>query len=548
MRFEQFFLRTSIAMALINRRGEITRINPAFLHLLDCPETQVVGYSLTDLLSNWEQIDEQSGSCEPENLNVLIRHRTDLKRVLRVTNLPTSIYHEGELCGLVTLQDVAADSHTLARMNYLCNYDPLTGVANISLLMERLQHGIDVAGRLGKKMVLVLLNIRRFKNLNSTFGHDAGDEILHETAQRILATVRRGDTVARHYGDKFAVLFENIPSTAAVELVLDKLFRAMDRPFHLDKSEIYLSIGAGIAIYPEDGLEPGILLGNAESAMRQSAGTGTSTYRYFTAEMQHQARTRVQRENALHHALERGEYEIFYQPILEPGTLRVLAVEALLRWNHPSEGCLSPREFIPLLEETGLIIKVGDWVLRTACRQLRYWRENGYPALRLAVNISSRQFQTRAFASRLKKILEVAQLSPTALELEITESVLMEDNEESRQALAAVSAMGVHLSIDDFGTGYSSLIYLKRLPVNTVKIDRGFIQGLPHGHHDISIARAIITLARNLGMNVTAEGVETRAQLDFLGECDCQGLQGFYFAPPMEAKAFSLWHHPGGAG
>jgi diguanylate cyclase (GGDEF)-like protein/PAS domain S-box-containing protein len=542
MRFELFFDRTSMAMALIDSRGRIARVNSAFLQLLNQSEAEVTGYRMTDLLALCNHGEKEAPRQQGDPLGTTLINRDNPGQVLRVTHLPTPIHHNGELCVLVTLQEVSGDNLSQARMKYLCLYDPLTGLANVSLLMERLQHGIDTAVRTGKMLVLVLLNIRRFKYLNSTFGHDAGDGILRETAQRIHDAVRREDTVARHHGDTFAVLFEGITTSTAVELVLRKLFQVMEKPFYLGESEIFLSIGAGIAVFPDDGRDAGTLLSNAEAAMRQTAGSGTSAYRYFTAEMQHQARQQVQREHELYHAIERGEFEIFYQPILAPDTLKVRTVEALLRWNHPCEGRLSPREFIPLLEETGLIVKVGDWVLETACRQIQYWRGHGYPDLRLAVNISARQFQAHDFTTRLEEILAESDMPAEALDLEITESVLMEDCEESRQTLAAVSTMGCRLSIDDFGTGYSSLIYLKQLPVSAVKIDRCFIQGLPHGHHDISIAKAVIGLARNLGLSVTAEGVETREQLDFLGECDCQGVQGFYFAPPMGVSDFDAWH------
>ncbi len=550
MRFEQFFHRTSIPLALTDLQGCILKINPALERVFGYGEEELSGKALEQLLrpgdlprcqslfSNPDWTSEERPVCE-----ATLVCRDGSERPVLISTLPDPFHYGGRDCMVATFQDLTEKKETQARLHYLTYYDPLTALANRSLLMERLRHGVAVAGREAKSLALLLINIRRLKFLNDSFGHDGGDRILKEVAGRILQCVRKSDTAARYHGDKFALALEGIGNSQSVSIILRKVLQALDRPFRVEGNEIYLSAAIGIALFPTDGSDPETLLQNAETAMRQASEPGSNRYQYFTPEMNQRARERLRLESAIYRALEREEFEIYYQPMLVPHSGRLVGVEALLRWNHPREGLLEPTQFISLLEETGLIKQAGDWVLRRACRQVQQWRQGGQSDLKLAVNISARQFQDREFITRLREILAESGLPPTALELELTESVLMVDTEESEGTLREITGLGVNISVDDFGTGYSSLTYLKRFPVHSVKIDRSFICGIPEDDNDITIAYAIFSLAQNLGLQVIAEGVENDSQLEFLNSWNCQRAQGFLFAHPMPAPAFGAWWH-----
>lgn len=419
--------------------------------------------------------------------------------------------------------------------------DPVTGLYTRSMFLERLQHAASRAERDEKKLGVLLLDLDRFKEINDSFGHEGGDELLKEVGERIAAFLRKSDTVARLDGDHFAILLEGLKKSEHALATAQKLLGAFAAPFLRQEQDVYLSPSIGISIFPEDGLDGDSLIRNAQNAMRMAKKSGGNAFQFYTGEMNTRAIERIRLDSELRRALKHGQFAVYYQPLVNATDGRAVCLEALLRWNHPEKGLVPPMSFIPLLEETGLIEQVGDLVLRAACQQLKALRHNGHGRLRVAVNISARQFLQKDFAATVEKILKETGADPRALELEITESVLLRNTENVGRILASIVALGVRIILDDFGTGCSSLSYLKHFPIHALKIDRNFVQGLPRQRGDLAITNAIITLATDLGLKVIAEGVETDEQHAYLREQQCHELQGFLFSRPMPAEEVGPW-------
>jgi diguanylate cyclase (GGDEF)-like protein/PAS domain S-box-containing protein len=548
MIFEPFFHRTSIAMALLDPRGVITASNPALQTLLGFSADELHGRHLFKFIDG-----EDSPSCRRliHEMSTAPTLRKSLGlcwickngRILHgdLTLLSSEI-KGGAVDGLIaTIEDRSESKGAEERLAYVTNFDPLTGLANDLLFRDRLKLALCRSRREASMAAVLVFNLKRFKVFNDSFGLAVGDRLLQEVATRISCGIRQSDTVARLSGDKFALLIEGLSEMTGISPVLRKIREALGAPFFVEDQEVFPSTSVGIALFPADGDHAEELIRNAESAMYRAVEKGRNSYQYYTEGMNSQARHRLRLESALYRALERNEFEVYYQPQIDPASGAPLGVEALLRWNHPERGVVGPDEFIPLLEETGLIIAAGEWVLRSACAQCRTWQSEGFSGLRVAVNISARQFLEKNFVAVLQEILRETGLRADSLDLEITESVLMQESERLTGILGAIATLGIHISIDDFGTGYSSLAYLKRFPVNGLKIDRSFIQGIPENRDDMAIAFAILSLAGNLGLKVTAEGVETEAQLDMLTTWRCQQLQGYLFARPMPADRFPSW-------
>jgi diguanylate cyclase (GGDEF)-like protein len=425
---------------------------------------------------------------------------------------------------------------TLAR---LANYDALTGLPNRCLFQDRLAHALLQAERKQGRLALLFLDLDRFKSINDAFGHSSGDELLRLAAARISGTVRQGDTVARLGGDEFTVLLEGLPSAEHGAMVAEKILRALEQPFVLGGRETFVSASIGITLFPDDAADAAGLLRNADSAMYRAKEQGRANYQFFTAELNRRAQLRHALESSLRGAHMRGEYTLHFQPQVCLASGRLLGAEALLRWRH-GERWVPPSDFIPVLEETGLIVPVGAWVLEQVCEHARRWSEHGLHDLRLAVNLSARQFQQGNLARMIGDALSRTGLPAQRLEVEITESTLL-DVKLSSDVMDALQVMGVRLSIDDFGTGYSSLSYLQRFSVNTLKIDRIFVHGVTLDENDATLTAAIIQLAHSLGIAVVAEGVETQAQRQFLAARGCNLMQGFIVTPPLPADAFLAW-------
>lgn len=436
-------------------------------------------------------------------------------------------------------RDITEHKQNEAELNRLAYYDMLTGLPNRLLFNDRLHQAAADANRRNRFVALILLDIDRFKVVNDTMGHIAGDQMLQEMARRLKNTVREGDTIARLGGDEFALIFADIAELTDVAQLAQALLRKFSIPMEIDGREVFSSASIGITMYPSDTDDVDSLVKFADSAMYHAKEQGRNNYQFYSQEMTSTAQERLRMESNLRRALERDELFLHYQPQVEIGTGQILGVEALLRWYDNNGNDISPEQFIPLAEETGLIVPIGEWVLHHACSQLKTWHSEGYTQLTMSVNVASRQFKDIHFGHIVRHTIDSLNLPTNTLELEITERVLMEDSELIMGMLNDLKVAGVNLAIDDFGTGYSSLSYLKRFPIDRVKIDQSFVRDLTIDIEDVAIVKAIIAMAKTLRLDVIAEGVETEEQLDLLRNEGCRGYQGYQFARPMEADEIS---------
>jgi diguanylate cyclase (GGDEF)-like protein len=421
----------------------------------------------------------------------------------------------------------------LAAIRQMATHDHLTGLPNRVLFGEELQLALARAERRGRPMAMYFMDLDRFKNINDTLGHAFGDRVLQETAKRLLSCVRDTDIVARLGGDEFVLLVEEFAEESNLAEIGRKLLAAVAQLTAIDGHDLNLSASIGICSYPADGRDSKTLLSNADIAMYRAKQQGRNNFCFYSAELDAQVPERLALEAGLRGGLERGEFRVHYQPKIDMATGAITGVEALLRWQHPERGLLLPEKFIHLAEETGLIVPIGLWTLREVCNRAKAWREQGLPRLPVAVNLSALQFREEQLVPQLAEILASTGFEPDALELEITESMVMQDPERAVTLMESLRRMGVRLTIDDFGTGYSSLGYLKRFPINNLKVDRSFVRDLPHSSDDIAITRAVIAMAHSLQMNVIAEGVEDKAQFDVLREEGCDEFQGYLCRPPL---------------
>jgi len=442
---------------------------------------------------------------------------------------------------LTVSRDVTERKETEERLLYLANYDSLTGLPNRALFRDRLRRAIARAQRNDTRVALLFLDLDRFKNINDSLGHQAGDQLLRGVARRLKHYARKGDTIARLGGDEFTVILEGInhPDDAAV--VAKKILELMEPAFKVDGHEVVASPSIGITVYPDDAADMRTLLKNADTAMYRSKERGRNRYQFYTSDMNAKAYQYLLLENNLRHALEREEFCLHFQPQLDLHTQGIIGIEALLRWNHPEQGLISPENFIPFTEETGLIIPIGQWVLRAACKEAMHWQRSGLAPVRVAVNLSMRQFRQKDFVNMVAEALDESGLEAKYLELEITESFLAHNVEQATAILRDLHDLGVQLSIDDFGTGYSSLNYLRNFPLNTLKIDQSFVQDISKNPEGATIAEAIIALGQSLGLNVMAEGVESEDQVFFLRGRGCDQVQGYLFSHPLPSDQVMSW-------
>jgi len=436
------------------------------------------------------------------------------------------------------IQDIAARKHAEARLVYLANYDTLTDLPNRVLLGERLSKAIEEAEYNERLVAVLFIDLDRFKIINDTLGHDSGDELLKIVARRLSEAVRPGDTVARYGGDEFVIVLANIAHIDDVTRVVNKILGWLAPAITIGGRELFVTPSIGVTLFPFDNDTSDELLRNADSAMFDAKEQGGNCFRFYTAEMNARAERRLTLETGLRHALERGEFLLHYQPQVDIGTGEIIGAEALIRWQHPDWGLVTPADFIPLAEETGLILPIGAWVLNEACTQARIWHEAGHTKLRIAVNLSGRQLSQKNLVETVAATLARCAVARGMLELEITESLLMQDLERIAGTLEALVALGITVSMDDFGTGYSSLSYLKRLPIDVLKIDQSFVRDIISDPDDAAIVQAIIAMAHSLGIKVMAEGVETARQLAFLRQYHCDGMQGHYFSEPLPPEQF----------
>ncbi|MGE0081882.1 MAG: EAL domain-containing protein [Thiohalomonadaceae bacterium] len=539
------FENTADGVMITNANQEIIAVNTAFTEITGFSAEEATGNTPSMLKSErqdaafyramWKEIG-QTGRWRGEIWNR--RKSGEVHPVwmtISVVRDPT-----GRIVNYVgVFSDITAIKHSQEQLDHLAHHDPLTDLPNRLLLSARLTHAMEQARREDNRLAVLFLDLDRFKNVNDTLGHPVGDQLLQMVAARLRDHLRECDTVARIGGDEFVVTLDKIDDPSEVTVVAQKLLDVLVEPFVVADNELHLGASIGIAVFPKDGDDMATLLKNADAAMYLAKEQGRNTYRFYTTELGIEAEERFYLESGLRHALQRDEFTLYYQPQVDMETGRVTGAEALLRWQHPELGMVSPVRFIPLAEDTGLILPIGEWVLHEACRQFVAWRSAGLALERISVNLSGVQVQHGNLVATVQKALVETGIDPRHLELEITESQIMRHPEQAAVILDGLQELGVELAIDDFGTGYSSLSYLKRFPLDNLKVDKSFVHDIPHDANDAAIVRAVIALAENLQLRVTAEGVETEAQRDFLLAHGCRQAQGWLFGRPVPAQEFA---------
>jgi diguanylate cyclase (GGDEF)-like protein/PAS domain S-box-containing protein len=494
----------------------------------------------------------------PRQLYVQPERRAEFARLLQeqgaVRNFESQVYrHDGSIIWISenaraarnadgsvqfyegTVVDITERKQYEAELEHQASHDSLTGLPNRSLLRDRIEQAIAKARDAARLVAVVFVDLDHFKLINDSLGHHVGDCLLLEIAARLSSCVRSRDCVARQGGDEFVLVLTEQDNEEEIIAIVRRLLETISQPWVHNGEEYGLSCSIGISCYPQDGADPDALLRSADAAMYKAKESGRSTYHFYTAELNQAISERLELENSLRHALERGEFRVHYQPRVEVASGRIVGAEALIRWECPGKGLIPPDSFIPIAEESGLIIPIGQWVLQEACRQNRAWQRAGLPPIGISVNLSPIQFRHAGLVESVAAALADAGLAAAYLELELTESFVMHDAERLNVAMQSLKQLGVDIAVDDFGTGYSSLSYLKRFPVDRLKVDKSFVRDIDSDPDDAAIVRAIITLGHALGLRVVAEGVETRAHLEFLREHGCDELQGYFFSRPVPA-------------
>lgn len=423
-------------------------------------------------------------------------------------------------------------------LNYLAYHDALTDLPNLVLFEDRLSQALSLAGHDQQMLAVLFISLDKFKKVNDALGHTHGNQLMQKVAGRLKKYIPENSTIARFDGHEFVLLLPRIVNTVEIGKIINDINQALSLPFIIENQELFITASIGISTFPEDGADSSTLLKNAGAALYRAKQQGGNNYQFYAAEMNDRAMKRLILENNLRRALERDEFEVYYQPKVDIYTKQITGMEALVRWRHPELGIVSPAEFIPLAEETGLIVPLGEWVLRTACAQSNLWHDEGLFPLHLSVNLSARQFQQENLSKKIAEIIQETGFDPHYLELELTESSIMKNSESALKTFGELKAMGIKLSIDDFGTGYSSLDYLKRLPIDVLKIDQSFIRDVTSNPNDAALVMAIITMAHNLRLKVVAEGVETEEQLKFLHLLRCDEWQGYFCSKPIPTEDF----------
>jgi diguanylate cyclase (GGDEF)-like protein len=442
------------------------------------------------------------------------------------------------LGGVMIFRDITEQRNAQERIRYLAEHDPLTGLPNRLLFRDRLGQTIVQARRNREGVGILFIDLDRFKDINDSLGHEVGDRLLVVVAEKLKRCLREGDTVGRLGGDEFVVNLPSLPGPVAAESIARKILEMLRQPFIINAQELHVTASIGVSLYPIDGAEPEELMRAADTAMYHAKERGRDQYQFFTARLNEGAQRRILIAACLHNALQHREFSLEYQPVVSLANGSIIAAEALLRWQHPELGVVPASEFVKVAEDMGLIVQIGDWVLKHACEQTKRWRECGFPGLRVAINVSPHQIRRPSFPNAVAAILEETGLEADALVIEITEGVLMTQRAENIATLEQLSRLGIALAVDDFGTGYSSLAYIQRFPVNYLKIDQSFLHGLGHVDRDTALVTAIIAMAHGLQIHVIAEGVETAAQAAFLETHGCLAAQGFLFSRPVPADSF----------
>ena len=542
---EKVFQCNPVAIMIADRHNRIMAVNRSFTRLTGYSAEDAIGQTPAMLKSGrhgpefyramWESLQKfgewsgeiwdrrKDGSHYPKWLNVNV--------VREGPNGPITHY-------LASFNDLSASKVAEERIRLLAYHDPLTGLPNRLLLTDRLAHALSSAKRRQGHVAVLYIDLDRFKNVNDSLGHAVGDKLLWEIAHRLNTCVREEDTVSRMGGDEFVIVLESLQDQEDAASIANKVHKAFERPILVDNRMLHASASIGIAVYPNDGESAEVLMQNADTAMYQAKAQGRNNFQFFAPFMNTHVRERLDLENTLREAMERDEFELYYQPIVDLRSGEIVCAEALIRWRHPEQGLIPPDKFIPIAEETGFIVRIGDWVIDQACRVLSAWHAQGVRPPRLSVNVSPRQFRQPGLADRIRHILDTHGVDARQIDLEVTESALMDHPQLAARILRELKAMGLGIVIDDFGTGYSSLAYLKTFPIDKLKIDRSFVRDLLNDNSDREITLAVIALSHNLGLKVVAEGVEQPEQLEFLKRHHCDSVQGYFYSQPKPAGVF----------
>jgi diguanylate cyclase (GGDEF)-like protein/PAS domain S-box-containing protein len=546
---QKVFTHTPAGLVVTDDAHRTLSINPATTQMTGYEPFELLGHSvfaLANLASgqttqSFQDLLAEQGNWQGE-LEISKKNGANFPAGIRVTRVDDS-YSGAPAHYIWILADITERKQSEQRMQHIAQHDALTGLPNRLALSMRLAQLLPEARRHQWQLAIMFIDLDRFKIINDTLGHQVGDEMLREVASRLSSVIRETDFVARLGGDEFVIILPGISSPADAANVAGKIIARLSTAIEADGHELHTSPSIGISVFPDDGSDGDTVMKNADMAMYHAKAAGRNNYQFFTDEMNQLTADRLNIERKLRHAISRNELALCFQPQFRADGSQPTGVEALLRWHHPTDGIISPDRFIPIAEETGLIVEIGEWVLHNACREIKHWIDAGLPPIRIAVNVSARQLRRHDFCETVANALTESGLPAELLEIEITESSVMENPKEAILILESLGRMGVSLAIDDFGTGYSSLAYLKLFPIDHLKIDRSFVADIETDLNDRAIAFGTIALAHSLGLNVIAEGVETEDQLELLRANGCDEVQGYLFSKPLtSAAAFAFLH------
>ena len=545
-RFHSIFLNAITGMATLSADGQFLQVNPAFCKMLQYSEAELIGKSTYDFthpsdVALSRRLFQEAAVGQRQSVDYEKRFLCKDGETLWAHVTTTWLFDDQQrvtYC-ISLVHDITPHLQAQREIRQLAYFDTLTGLPNRQLFRDRCADLLTPAGN--NPVGLLILDLDRFKGINDTFGHDVGDQLLQEISERLADCLDKNAVLARLGPDEFAVALPEIENPEHLSFLAEKILLVLSAPIKLKDQPLYCSASIGLALYPTDGGNVDTLIKHAGVALHKSKEQGVGSYRFYSPEMNLATCQRLAMETHLRQALERQELSLHYQPQIDLVSGRVIGMEALLRWDSPALGSIPPVRFIPLAEETGLILPIGEWVLETACQQARKWHQAGFTGLRMAVNISACQFKQADFVDRIDRILQTTGLPPEHLEIELTESIVMERSEETLLTLTDLKVRGIKLAIDDFGTGYSMLSYLKYFPIDRIKIDRSFVRDITTDSDDAAITEAIVVMAHSLKLRVVAEGVETEEQLEFLRRCGCEEVQGYYFSRPHPVDRSELF-------
>lgn len=530
--------------------GKITYLNLVAESLTGWPRDEAIGHPLATVFKIIDGETRQTARDPMEmavdenktvglTLNCVLIRRDGFESAIEDSAAPIHDRTGNIIGAVIVFHDVTTARHMATQMTYASQHDLITNLPNRLLLKDRIDQAIALAHRRHKSIAVIFLDLDRFKYINDSLGHAVGDQVLQSVSRRLVASVRGSDTVSRQGGDEFVILLSEIAYPEAAAVSAQKILSLVNQPQSIEGHDLHVNASIGISIYPEDGEDAETLIKNADTAMYNAKEDGRNNFKFFKPEMNKRSVERQSVESNLRRALERNEFQLYYQPKVNLGTGEITGVEALIRWQHPTRGLMLPAQFVPVAEDCGLIVEIGRWVLREACKQARAWQDAGLPFKRISVNVSPLEFHDRGFLKGVQEILAESRLDGEYLELELTETVLMENVEFSTSVLQTLKTMKVQLAVDDFGTGYSSFSYLRQFPIDVLKIDQSFVKEITSNSTDSTIVGAIIGMGKSLGHLVLAEGVETREQRDYLLAQSCTEGQGFLFSRPLAAAAFA---------